>query len=97
MSPEALVPDSEILSAVVETQAAPPPCCHSPADAPTLFKDRHMQALVKQVAPKLAGRSETCSDGCHTALETAIITAPDARDPAMVEKLDAVAGRVLGG
>ena len=29
-------------------------------------------------------------------LETALITAPDARDPAMIEKLSAVAGRVLG-
>ena len=55
------------------------------------------RALVKQVAPKLSGRTETCSDGCHTALENAIITAPDARDPAMVEKLGAVAGRVLKG
>ena len=34
--------------------------------------------------------------GCHTALDTASITAPDQRDPAMVLKLDAVAGRVLG-
>ncbi|MHA1597102.1 MAG: phosphorylase family protein, partial [Alphaproteobacteria bacterium] len=51
--------------------------------------------LVKQTAPKLAGRIETCSSGCQTALDTAIITAPDARDADMVEKLDAVAGRVL--
>ena len=54
------------------------------------------RSLVKQVAPKLAGRAESCSDGCHTALDSAIITAPEARDPALVEKLDAVAGRVLG-
>ena len=53
--------------------------------------------LVKAVAPSLAGRTETCSAGCHTALECAIITQPDARDPNMVEKLKAVAGRVLGG
>ncbi len=54
------------------------------------------RSLVKQVTPKLSGREVSCSDGCHMALETAIITAPDARDPAMVKKLDAVAGRVLG-
>ena len=54
------------------------------------------RALVKQVAPKLAGRTETCRCGCHTALETALITAPEARDPAVVATLDAVAGRVLG-
>jgi 5'-methylthioadenosine phosphorylase len=52
-------------------------------------------ALVKEVAPKLFGRTELCSDGCHTALENALITSPDARDPEMLAKLDAVAGRVL--
>jgi len=55
------------------------------------------RSLVKAVVPKLSGRDESCVAGCHTALETAIITAPEARDPDMVKKLDAVAGRVLGG
>jgi len=55
------------------------------------------RGLVKQVAPKLAGRAETCRCGCQTALDTAIITAPEARDPKMIEKLDAVAGRMLSG
>jgi 5'-methylthioadenosine phosphorylase len=50
---------------------------------------------VKDVAPRLGGRSASCPQGCHTALDTAIITAPDARDPGMIEKLEAVAGRVL--
>ncbi|MEC8202765.1 MAG: 5'-methylthioadenosine phosphorylase [Pseudomonadota bacterium] len=54
------------------------------------------RALVREVVPMLAGRSETCRAGCHTALENALITAPDARDPALVEKLSAIAGRVLG-
>ena len=45
------------------------------------------RALVREVVPMLAGRSETCHAGCHTALENALITAPDARDPALVEKL----------
>lgn len=54
------------------------------------------RALVRAVAPKLRHRDGDCPKGCHTALETAIITAPDARDPAMIAKLDAVAGRVLG-
>lgn len=53
------------------------------------------RALVKQVAPKVINdaRGKDCS--CRTALEHAIITAPQARDAAMVEKLDTVAGRVL--
>ena len=55
----------------------------------------HGRDLVKAVAPKLKGRAELCSQGCHRALDDAIITQADARDPAMVEKLDAVAGRAL--
>ena len=53
--------------------------------------------LVRSTVPTLSGRSTACGAGCHTALDTAIITAPDVRDPALVEKLSAVAGRVLGG
>ena len=53
------------------------------------------RALVKQVAPKLHKRTVSCAAGCHTALDTAVITAPQARDGALVRKLDAVAGRVL--
>ncbi|HCS68687.1 MAG TPA: S-methyl-5'-thioadenosine phosphorylase [Rhodospirillaceae bacterium] len=53
------------------------------------------RTLVKQVAPKLSGRTDTCAHGCHTALEHALITAPEARDPDMIQKLSAVAGRVL--
>jgi 5'-methylthioadenosine phosphorylase len=52
--------------------------------------------LVRAAIPFLAGRRASCAAGCHTALDTAIITAPDARDPALVEKLSVVAGRVLG-
>jgi 5'-methylthioadenosine phosphorylase len=53
------------------------------------------RALVKAVAPRLKDRAAACHAGCHTALEAALITAPAARDPAMLAKLDAVAGRVL--
>ena len=54
------------------------------------------RALVKALAPRLQERSNTCATtACHRALETALITAPDARDPATLRKLDAVAGRVL--
>jgi 5'-methylthioadenosine phosphorylase len=53
------------------------------------------RALVKRVVPRLAARAARCAQGCHTALETAIITAPEKRDLAMAEKLAAVAGRVL--
>ena len=53
--------------------------------------------LVATLAPMIGGRGESCPAGCHHALDVAIITAPDAVDPAMVKKLDAVAGRVMGG
>ncbi len=52
------------------------------------------RALVKSVVP-LLGPDHDCPKGCRHALDHAIITAPAARDPALVEKLDAVAGRVL--
>jgi len=52
--------------------------------------------LVRALAPDIGERAKPCPAGCHHALDAAIITAPDARDPAMVEKLSAVAGRVLG-
>ncbi len=55
----------------------------------------HARTLVKAVVPVLRDRPLVCSAGCDRALDTAIITAPEARDPAMVAKLDAVAGRVL--
>ena len=51
--------------------------------------------LVVNLAPLVSGRSENCEEGCHTALDVAIITAPDARDAQMVQKLDVIAGRVL--
>ena len=53
------------------------------------------RALIKQAVPKLVGRTHTCPQGCQTALDVAIQTAPEARDPAMAKKLDAIAGRVL--
>jgi len=58
----------------------------------------HARALIRQVVPAIAvARAEACEAGCDRALENAIMTAPDARDPVMLGRLDAVAGRVLGG
>jgi 5'-methylthioadenosine phosphorylase len=53
------------------------------------------RSLVAAAIPLLGVRATPSADGCHTALDTAIITAPEARDPDMVARLDAVAGRVL--
>jgi 5'-methylthioadenosine phosphorylase len=51
--------------------------------------------LIMAVAPKLGPQRESCPLGVETMLDMALITSPDRRDPALVAKLDAVAGRVL--
>jgi 5'-methylthioadenosine phosphorylase len=53
------------------------------------------RGLVKAVLPKIGAARGPCPAGCDRALEYALITANDARDPALVNKLAAVAGRVL--
>jgi 5'-methylthioadenosine phosphorylase len=53
------------------------------------------RALVKAVVPGLGGERAPCPHGCDRALEYALMTAPEKRDPSLAAKLDAVAGRVL--
>ncbi len=53
-------------------------------------------ALVRHIAKTLAGTERTPSpQGIETALDHAILTAPDHRDPELLAKLDAVAGRIF--
>jgi 5'-methylthioadenosine phosphorylase len=56
-------------------------------------RDR-VQRLVARLARDLP--AERTPDPADGALDNAIMTAPEARDPALLKKLDAVAGRVLG-
>ncbi|NJM34150.1 MAG: S-methyl-5'-thioadenosine phosphorylase [Rhodomicrobium sp.] len=51
--------------------------------------------LIARLAQSFPREHEPCPIGSDKALEFAIITAPEARDPALLAKLDAVAGRVL--
>ena len=51
--------------------------------------------LVGRLPALVGGEREDCPHGCDKALEFAIMTAPDKRDPALIAKLDAIAGRVL--
>ncbi len=53
------------------------------------------RGLVKRLPALLGGERVDCEHGCDKALEFAVMTAPEKRDPALVAKLDAVAGRVL--
>jgi len=54
------------------------------------------RAMVKAVAPRLHADAGARGCSCRSALEHALITAPQARDAVMTERLQAVAGRVLG-
>ena len=53
------------------------------------------KALVKSAAPLIAAHRGPCPEGCRHALESALITAPERRDPKLLARLDAVAGRIL--
>ncbi len=53
------------------------------------------RALVRNVAPRVQGDANACRCTCRSALQYAIITAPEARDAEMLGKLSAVAGRLL--
>jgi 5'-methylthioadenosine phosphorylase len=53
------------------------------------------RTLIKHAAPRLGPERVNSPLGIETVLDTALITAPEKRDPEMLRKLDAVAGRVL--
>lgn len=53
------------------------------------------KGLVAGLPALLGAKRTPCPHGCDRALEFAILTQTQNRDPAMVAKLDAVAGRVL--
>src|SRR3982074_1449489 len=51
--------------------------------------------LVARLARDFPREHEPCPIGSDRALDSALITAPEARDPELLKKLDAVAGRIL--
>jgi 5'-methylthioadenosine phosphorylase len=79
-------------------------CWHPDHDAVTvqdivkvlLENAARAQTLVARLARDFPREHERCPIGSDRALDTALITAPEARDPELLKKLDAVAGRVLG-
>ena len=78
-------------------------CWHSDHDNVTvdaiikvLFANAdNARSLIKNVAPNVDTDTYGMTCTCKTALDNAIITSPEARDKKMLEKLSAVAGRVL--
>ena len=61
-----------------------------------LSNSQKARELVADAVPRLSGRVDHCVKGCHRVLDFALITAPEARDPEMAARLEAIAGRVLG-
>jgi 5'-methylthioadenosine phosphorylase len=51
--------------------------------------------LVARLARDFPREHEPCPIGSDRSLDNALITAPEARDPKLLKKLDAVAGRIL--
>ena len=80
-------------------------CWHPDHDAVTvemivsvlLANAQRGKALIRTVVPLLSAHAGDCPQGCRRALDSALITAPESRDAALLARLDAVAGRVLRG
>lgn len=73
---------------------------HDVVDVASVIKVMHRnietaKRIVARLAKVFPRAREDCPAGSHKALDHAIMTAPSARDPVLLAKLDAVAGRVL--
>ena len=73
---------------------------HGPVDVASVLKvmrenTARANRLVARVLADFPAEHEPCPAGSDRALDGAIMTYPDARDPELLRKLDAVAGRVL--
>jgi 5'-methylthioadenosine phosphorylase len=73
---------------------------HDHVDVAMVVKQMHTNTdaarrAIARLATQFPTMREDCPVGSHRALDGAIMTAPSARDPALLKKLDAVAGRVL--
>lgn len=55
----------------------------------------HARGMVARLPALLGAERMPCPHGCDRALDNALMTAPDRRDPGLLARLDAVAGRVL--
>jgi 5'-methylthioadenosine phosphorylase len=80
-------------------------CWHPDHDAVTvqdiikvlMANAENAKRLVARLARDFPREHEPCPIGSDRALDNSLITAPEARDPVLLRKLDAVAGRVLRG
>ncbi|MGL4810829.1 MAG: S-methyl-5'-thioadenosine phosphorylase [Beijerinckiaceae bacterium] len=72
---------------------------HDAVDVQSVIRVMHdntqkAMRLVARLAADFPEQREPCPAGSHTALDHAIMTAPSARDPILMNKLDAVMARV---
>ncbi|HLL26950.1 MAG TPA: S-methyl-5'-thioadenosine phosphorylase [Xanthobacteraceae bacterium] len=73
---------------------------HGPVDVSAILNvmkenSAHAARLVSRLARDFPAEREPCPAGSDRALDFAIVTPPEFRDPVLVRKLAAVAGRVL--
>jgi 5'-methylthioadenosine phosphorylase len=74
---------------------------HDPVDVKEVIRVMHenrerVQQLLLRLVRDFPREHEPCPIGSDRSLDFAIMTIPEKRDPAVLKKLDAVAGRVLG-
>ena len=74
---------------------------HGAVDVASVMRVAHdnalrVEALLGRVLRDFPAEHEACPVGSDRALDGAIMTHPSARDPELLRKLEAVAGRVLG-
>lgn len=62
----------------------------------TMAQNADRARAIIRALPARTATDAACPSGCQTALDHAIVTPPEARDPSAVSRLEAIAGRVLG-
>ena len=75
-------------------------CDHDSVDVAMIMRQmqintRSAQKAILRLAADFPAERELCPAGSHRALDGAIVTPPQYRNPALLKKLDAIAGRVL--
>jgi 5'-methylthioadenosine phosphorylase len=75
---------------------------HEPVDVKGVIRVMHenrerVQQVLLRLIRDFPREHQMCPIGSDRALDFAVMTAPEKRDPALLRKLDAVAGRVLKG
>ena len=73
---------------------------HGPVDVASVLKVAHdnaerVEALLRRSLADFPAEHEACPGGADRALDGAIMTHPDARDPELMKKLEAIVARAL--